>query len=151
MTDAQFDDRDRRILALLARDGRQSLREIGGAVGLSAPAVRDRILRLMEGGVITGFTVDINPRALGYTLEAVVRIEPLPGKLARVRQTLEETPEVTECLGITGDDCFIARLLLREMSDLDRLLGPLHDMARTSTSLVKTTPIARRLPPIPTR
>ncbi len=151
MTDAQFDDRDRRILALLARDGRQSLREIGGAVGLSAPAVRDRILRLMEGGVITGFTVDINPRALGYTLEAVVRIEPLPGKLARVRQALEETPEVTECLGITGDDCFIARLLLREMSDLDRLLGPLHDMARTSTSLVKTTPIARRLPPIPTR
>ena len=151
MNGISLDDRDRRILALLARDARLGLREIGGAVGLSAPAVRDRILRLRQGGVITGFTADIDPRALGYTLEAVVRVEPLPGKLARVRQLLEETPEVTECLGVTGEDCFVARLVLRGMADLDRLLGPLHDLARTSTSLVKTTPLVRRPPPVPGR
>ncbi len=145
-----LDARDRRIIALLGRDARRSLRDIGTAVGLSAPAVRDRILRLQEAGVITGFTVEVDARALGYALEAVVRVEPLPGQLARVRQLLEETPEVTECLGVTGDDCFVARLALRDIADLDRLLGPLHDLARTSTSLVKTTPIARRPPPIPT-
>lgn len=150
MSDLSLDPRDRRILSLLGADARRSLRDIGAAVGLSAPAVRDRILRLQQAGVITGFTVEVDPRALGYTLEAVVRIEPLPGQLSRVRRLLEETPEVTECLGVTGEDCFVARIALRDIAALDRVLGPLHDLARTSTSLVKTTPIARRPPPIPT-
>ena len=87
-----MDARDRQILSLLGIDARRSLRDIGAAVGLSAPAVRDRILRLQQAGVITGFTVDLDLRALGYALEAVVRVEPLPGQLARVRRLLEETP-----------------------------------------------------------
>jgi Lrp/AsnC family leucine-responsive transcriptional regulator len=144
----QLDAKDRDILRILAVDSRISLRDLGAQVDLSAPAVRERINRMEDEGVIEGFSVQIDPSALGYTLEAFVRIEPLPGRLKQVEKTLLDIPEITECSLVTGEDCFVARLVLRGISDLDRLLEPLHHSARTNTSIVKGTPIRRRLPPV---
>ncbi|WP_090072278.1 Lrp/AsnC family transcriptional regulator [Cohaesibacter marisflavi] len=148
MTDFVADDIDRAILDLLYRDSRMSLRSIGAAVGLAAPSIRDRILRMEDLGVIEGFGIRINRRKLGYTLEAILRVEPLPGKLHSVEKTLEALPEIVECSVVTGEDCFVARLVLREIGDLDRLLGPLHDMARTKTSIVHRQPVPLRNPPV---
>lgn len=139
---------DRKILRVLALDSRASLRDLGAQVGLSAPAVRERIHRMEDEGVIEGFSICIDPAALGYTLEAFVRIEPLPGKLTQIEKALQNIPEITECSVVTGEDCFVARVVLREISDLDRLLDPLHDKARTNTSIVKSMPVPRRLPPL---
>lgn len=99
-------------------------------------------------GVIAGFSVELDAAAIGYPLQAIVRIEPLPGKLTRVEQVLAETPEVIECHGVTGEDCFVAHLVLVDLKDLDRILAPLHDLARTRTALVKSTVVERRLPPL---
>jgi Lrp/AsnC family leucine-responsive transcriptional regulator len=98
--------------------------------------------------VIRGFTVDIDPRALGYTLQAIVRIRPLPGKLHIVRQLLESIPEFTECDRVTGDDCFVARLYVRSIEQLDQILDRIVDKAETSTAVVKSQPIERRPPPL---
>uniref|UniRef100_UPI0013D56DCD Lrp/AsnC family transcriptional regulator n=1 Tax=Enterobacter cloacae TaxID=550 RepID=UPI0013D56DCD len=72
--------------------------------------------------VIRSFTIDIDPNAIGYTLQAIVRIKPLPGKLHMVQKLIEEIPEFSECDKVTGDDCFIARLHLRSIGQLDQIL-----------------------------
>lgn len=143
-----LDGADKAIIDLLLRDSRISLRAIGAQVGLTAPAVRDRILRLEDVGIIEGFSIRLNPRSLGFPLEAVLRVEPLPGKLRSVEMTLQNIPEIVECSVVTGEDCFVARLMLRDVSELDRLLGPLHDMARTKTSIVHRQPVPPRCPPL---
>jgi Lrp/AsnC family transcriptional regulator, leucine-responsive regulatory protein len=142
-----LDDADRAILDLLLDDSRISLRAIGAQIGLTAPAVRERILRMEDTGVIEGFTIRLSPRALGFQLEAVLRVEPLPGDMRSVEQILQATPEIVDCCVVTGEDCFVARLVLRDISDLDRVLEPLHEKARTKTSIVHRTPVPPRRPP----
>jgi Lrp/AsnC family leucine-responsive transcriptional regulator len=143
-----LDALDRAIIDLLLQDTRISLRSIGARVGLSAPAVRERILRLADIGVIEGFSIRLNAAALGFALEAILRVEPLPGKLRSVEKMLQEMPEILECSVVTGEDCFVARLVLRDMGEIDRLLGPLHDIARTKTSIVHRRPVPSRRPPV---
>jgi len=148
MTKHTLDDADKAIIDLLLHDSRISLRAIGAQVGLTAPAVRDRILRLEDVGIIEGFSIRLNARSLGFSLEAILRVEPLPGKLRAVEKALQDMPEIVDCSVVTGEDCFVARLLLREVSELDRLLGPLHDIARTKTSIVHRQPVPPRRPPV---
>ena len=142
------DDIDRRLLTLLTANARLPLKELAAQVGLSSPSVSDRLRRLEEQGLIRAFTVEIDPAQLGYTLQAIVRIRPLPGRLHLVQRLIEEIPEITECDKVTGDDCFIARLMLRDISHLDRILDSIADKAETSTAIVKTQPVLRRLPPL---
>ncbi|MCV3241158.1 Lrp/AsnC family transcriptional regulator [Mesorhizobium sp. ZC-5] len=142
-----IDDIDQCILQILAVDSRASLKELGQQAGLSSPAVSERLRRLEERGVIRGFTVEIDPSALGYTLQALVRIRPLPGKLHIVQKLIEETPEFTECDKVTGEDCFVVRLFVRSIDQLDGIIDRIADKAETNTAIVKSQPIRRRSPP----
>ncbi|TIY04080.1 MAG: Lrp/AsnC family transcriptional regulator, partial [Mesorhizobium sp.] len=117
-----LDDLDRRLLEILIKDSRTSLKELAQQVGLSSPSVAERLRRLEDRGIIRAFTVEIDPQALGYSLQAIVRIRPLPGKLHIVQKLIEEIPEFGECDKVTGDDCFVARLFVRSIGDLDKLL-----------------------------
>lgn len=143
-----LDDIDRRLLAVLVEDARLSLKELAARVGLSSPSVSERLRRLEERGVVRAYTVDIAPQALGYQLQAIVRIRPMPGKLHVVQQLIEETEAFCECDKVTGDDCFIARLFVRSIDELDRILDRIADKAETSTAIVKSQPIRRRPPPL---
>lgn len=143
-----LDEIDQRLIEILRQDARQSLKELAGQVGLSSPSVSERLRRLEERGVIRAFTVDIDPQALGYTLQAIIRIKPLPGKLHIVRQLIEDIPQFAECDKVTGEDCFIARLFLRSIDELDQILDRIADKAETNTSIVKSQPIRRRPPPL---
>lgn len=143
-----LDDIDRHILEALSRDSRISLKELARLAGLSSPSVSERLRRLEERGVIRAFTVEIDPQALGYQLQAIVRIRPLPGKLHVVRKLIEDTPEFGECDKVTGDDCYVARLFLRSIDQLDSILDRVAEAAETSTAIVKSQPIRRRLPPL---
>lgn len=142
-----LDDLDRRIVEILVDDARISLKELASRVNLSSPSASERLRRVEGRGVIRAFTVDIDPAALGYTLQAIVRIKPLPGRLHAVQKLIEEIPEFTECDKVTGDDCFVARLLIRSISDLDQILDKITDKAETSSAIVKAQPVKRRLPP----
>ena len=108
----------------------------------------DRIRRLEEAGVITGYRAEIDPAALGFALTAVIRVRPMPGKLAKVASLMDELKEVVECDRITGDDCFIAKAHVRSVGDLETLIDRINPFASTNTSIVQSSPVKRRLPPI---
>jgi len=143
-----LDETDRLLLAALAQDARQPVSELARQVGLSAPSTAERVRRLEAQGVIERFTVQIDPRALGYTLQAIVRVKPLPGQLHLVEDVIRRIPEFVECDKVTGDDCFICRLYLHSIEQLDEILSKVTERAETSTAIVKSAPVERRLPPL---
>lgn len=147
-TGAGLDDTDRTLLRLLAEDARTPVADLAREVGLSAPSTAERLRRLEAQGVIERFTVELDPRALGYTLQAIVRVKPLPGQLHLVEDEIRRIPEFVECDKVTGDDCFVCRLFLRNIEELDEILLKVGERAETSTAIVKATPVARRLPPL---
>ena len=144
----KIDQTDRKIIGELTTDGRVSLAELGRRVNLSSPAVAERVQRLERAGVITGYRAEIDPRALGYQLMAIVRIKPAPGKLPRIPELALEVPEVGECHRITGEDCFFLKVHLRSIDELSPLLDRFLVYGETTTSLVNATPIQRRDPPL---
>jgi len=143
-----LDEVDRRILELLGKNARISLKELAAHAKLSSPSASERLRRLEEHGVIRAFTVELEPRTLGYTLQAIVRIRPQPGQMSRVQKLIEEIPQFTECDKVTGDDCFIARLFVRSIEEMDARIDRIGDKAETSTAVVKAQPLKRRLPPL---
>ena len=147
-TPSTLDEIDRKLLELLAADARMPLKALAARVKLSSPSTSERLRRLEERGAIRAFTIAVDPHALGYELQAIVRIRPMPGKLAQVQKLIGEIREFSECDKVTGDDCFIGRLHLRSIGQLDEILDRIADKAETSTSIVKSQPIPRRLPPL---
>jgi len=145
----KLDSTDRKIIGELTSNGRVSLAELGRRVNLSSPAVAERVQRLERAGVITGYRAEIDPRALGYQLTAIVRIKPGPGQLQRIPELALEIPEVGECHRITGEDCFYLKVHLRSIVDeLSLVLDRFLTYGETTTSLINASPIPRRDPPI---
>ena len=143
-----IDEIDRRILRELSADGRVSLAELGRRVSLSPPAVAERVGRLERSGVITGYHAAIDPRALGYQLTAIVRVKPSARQLPRIAELAEGIPEISECLRITGEDCFFLKVHLRSIDELSPLLDQFLRYGSTTTSIVNGAPIPGRQPPI---
>ncbi|WP_247646226.1 Lrp/AsnC family transcriptional regulator [Labrenzia sp. VG12] len=143
-----MDQTDCEIIEILDSDGRSSLAEIGKVVGLSGPAVGERVRRLQETGFVDGFGARIDLRSLGYTVQALVRIKPRSGQLHAVERMIEDQPRFTSCDRVTGEDCYVARLVLVDVAELDDILLPFHDRAETHTSIVKSSIFEQRLPPL---
>jgi Lrp/AsnC family leucine-responsive transcriptional regulator len=147
MIGSGMDDLDQAILAVLTRDARISWKDLAQEVGVSPPTIRDRVKRLQDTGVIQRFAVELSPVALGYALEAIVRFRPLPGKRHVLEHQIQNTDRIVQCDKITGEDGFVARIVLRDISELDPLLETFGRMATTHTSIVKSSPIRMRPPP----
>ncbi|TPW31407.1 Lrp/AsnC family transcriptional regulator [Martelella alba] len=143
-----LDETDSKLLAALAGNARLSLKELAALAGLSSPSAAERIRRLEERGIISGYAAEIDLAAVGYPMEAFVRVKPLPGMLHIIQSLIEAMPLVIECDKVTGDDCFFIRLVFRSMQELDDMLDPLIEKAATSTSIIKSSPVKRRLPPL---
>jgi Lrp/AsnC family leucine-responsive transcriptional regulator len=149
-----LDDTNLALLSELQRDARLTLAELGRRVGLSSPAVAERLQRLEETGVIGGYRVIVDPRALGYALGAVLRIRPAPRQIPKVAEVAERTPEVVECHRITGEDCFFMKLYVRDVEHLEEVIDAFTPFGQTTTSIVQSSPVvprAIRLPAAPTR
>jgi len=146
--DQALDAVDARLLRRLETDGRTSIADLARALGMAAPSVAERLKRLEEAGVIRRFTVEIDPAALGYALAAYIRIRPTSGQVAAIAKLLMELPEIVECDRITGDDCFIARAHVRSVEALERLIDRIVPFAQTNTSIIQSSPVKRRLPPL---
>lgn len=143
-----LDNLDRKIIAALSENARMSLKELARIVGLASPTVTERVKRLEERGYITGYVAVLDQRKLGYPLQALVRINPLPGTLHEVERMIKDMPQFVECDRVTGEDCFVGRLYIRTIEELDSILDSFHEKARTNTSIVKGQPVTRRLPPL---
>jgi Lrp/AsnC family leucine-responsive transcriptional regulator len=148
-TPLRLDDVHLRLIGELQDDARLPLAELGRRVGLSAPAVGERLARLQEAGVITGYQATVDPRALGYALTAILRIRPAPRELPKVAELARGTPEVVECHRITGEDCFFMKLHVRDVEHLEEVIDAFALYGQTTTSILQTSPVPRRGVAIP--
>jgi Lrp/AsnC family leucine-responsive transcriptional regulator len=144
---------DRRIAAELQAAPRLRIAELARRVGLSGPAVADRLRRLEDSGTVC-YRAEVSPRALGYQICAIVRISPTGGGLRLIPGIAREVPNVTECYRITGEDCFFMKVWLRSIDDLEPVLDLFTPHGRTTTSIVHSAPVPARplpvvVPPVP--
>lgn len=144
-----LDERNKKLLAALLKNPRASITELARRVGLSAPATRERLLRLEEAGVIKGWRVELDPAALGFPIAVLIRVRPMPGQLPKIAKLAQSLPQVTECHRITGEDCFLMRAHLRALEELDGLLDKFLAYGQTTTSIVQSSPVAPRGLPLP--
>ena len=140
----ETDATTRRILEELQSDGRVSLAELGRRVGLSPPAVAERVSRLERDGVITGYHARIDPRAVGFALGVVIRVRPAPREIAKVAALARETSEVVECHRITGEDCFFMKAYVRDVEHLEEVIDRFVIFGQTTSSIMQSSPVPGR-------
>jgi Lrp/AsnC family leucine-responsive transcriptional regulator len=143
-----LDETNRRILKELQAEARLTMAELGRRVNLSPPAVTDRVQRLERAGIIAGYQAVLDPRALGFAVAVVVRVAPDSGRLQKIPEIAQETPEVVECHRITGEDCFFLKLHLRSIDGLEDVLDRFTPFGRTTTSIIHSSPVPGRPPPL---
>jgi Lrp/AsnC family transcriptional regulator, leucine-responsive regulatory protein len=139
-----LDEVNQRILAALSEDARLSTSALARQVSMSAPAVRERVNRLEEEGVIRGYRIDIDPAAVGLPVAAWVRIRPGPGQLPKIADLAARIPEISECHRISGEDCFLLKIHVPAIAALEDILDQFLIHGQTTSSFVVSTPVPPR-------
>ena len=134
---------DRRMVAELQQEPRTRVAELARRVGLSSPAVAERLRRLEDSGILS-YRAEVDPRALGYTLAAVLRMRPAPRQIPKCAEIARATPEVVECHRVTGEDCFYMKLHVRTVEHLEEVIDRFTPYGQTTTSIIQSSPVARR-------
>ncbi|MEM8792468.1 MAG: Lrp/AsnC family transcriptional regulator [Pseudomonadota bacterium] len=146
--ETDLDAIDAAILRALCADARLPRAELSRRVGLSAPSVADRVRRLEEAGIITGYGARIDPARLGYGLTVLIRARPLPGEMANMIEAIRETPQIVACDRVSGEDCFVARAHVRDVAEMEAVIDRIVPFGATNSSIVQSSPVAERLVPL---
>src|SRR5262245_59223484 len=133
-----------KILQELQENARISYAELGRRVGLSIPAVTERVRRMEDAGIITGYHADIDPEKVGLPITAFIRMNMMGDVTPRLTALLKELPEVSECHRGTGSDSFILKVNLASVHHLEKLIDRLLPFGTTTTSIVLSSPVAKR-------
>ncbi len=139
------DDIDWRILEILQEDARSSFSELGRRVAMSAPAVAERVRRLEDAGVITGYRAEVDLGRLGLPIAAVVRSRPGFDNKDRFEKAMRDAPGVLECVRVTGDDCYVTKVVAPSMPELQAVIDGLAGFGETTTSVVLSVPVRHRV------
>jgi Lrp/AsnC family leucine-responsive transcriptional regulator len=143
-----LDDVNRRLLGELHDDPRITMSALARKVGMSAPAVTERVQRLERAGVITGYRMEVDPAALGLPVTAFARVRPAPGQLPKIAELAASLPQVSECHRITGEDCFLIKVHAAAVDRLEEVLDRFLLYGQTVTSIVVSTPVPPRPLPV---
>lgn len=139
-----MDEINSRVLTLLQEDARVSYAELGRAVGLTAPAVAERVRRLEAEGIITGYHAAIDLDKAGRGMVAFVRLTS-PHELGRqLSDLVREIPEVLEFHHVTGGECFVMKVAVASVAHLERVIVQLLPYGQTNTSIVLSSPVTWR-------
>jgi Lrp/AsnC family transcriptional regulator, leucine-responsive regulatory protein len=138
------DSVDRSLLAELQRDGRQSIAELARTVHMSNSAVAERIRRLEEAGVIAGYRAVVDPDRLGYGILAFLRLRYPSSRYEPLHELLSGIPEVVEAHHVTGDDCFILKVVATSMRHLEQISGRVGTLGSVTTSVSYSAPFPTR-------
>lgn len=144
---SKLDQYDQKILQLLQQDARMSHAEIGRQVHLSQPATAERIKRLEANGVIRAYRAEIDPKALGYQMTAMIRISTQQGR--PYADFVANCPEIIDCYTVTGEDGAVMRVLATDVEHLQRIINALNAFGSTSTAIVLTTHVAGKAISLP--
>jgi Lrp/AsnC family transcriptional regulator, leucine-responsive regulatory protein len=140
-----------RLLTELHANPRITMSALGRHLGMSPPAVTERVQRLEQAGVILGYRLEVDPAALGLPVTAFVRIRPAPGQLPKIAGLARRLGQVSECHRITGEDCFLVKVHAASVPDLEQLLDQFLTYGQTVSSVVVSTPVPPRPLPLPGR
>lgn len=141
-----LDEIDRAIVSALSENARMTVRELAAQIGLSSPSVTERIHKLQDAGAIQGYTITVDPTVFGLGIAAHVRLRAMPGAVSRLTQMLIDTPEIVEVDRVTGEDCFVAKAVVRDLRELQVVVDRFLPFASTDTAIIQSTPVTRRLP-----
>ena len=144
-----LDEMNLRLLAELQQDPRLSMSALARRVGMSAPAVSERVRRMQEDGVIAGFQMVVDPGALGLPVTAWVRIKPVPGQLPKLMEQTKIHGQVSECHRVTGEDCLLVKLHAASIEGIETVLDDFLLYGQTTTSIVVSSPVTPRPLPLP--
>jgi Lrp/AsnC family transcriptional regulator, leucine-responsive regulatory protein len=140
-----LDRTGRLILKILQAEARLPFSQVGKRVGLTGPAVAERVKRMEEEGLISGYHAGIMPDKAGFPIRAFIRLRTSPERYPRVLAALETVPEVLECCHVTGDDAFLIQVVSHSTESLEKVISRLSAFGETSTSIVLSTPLQRGL------
>ncbi len=114
---------------------------------MSRPAVSDSISRLLRTRVITAWRMELDATALGLPITAYIRVRPIARQLGAISNLTQQIREVVECHRITGEDCFLMKVHVASIADLERLIDRFQPYGQTITSIVQSSPVPPRSPP----
>ncbi len=134
-----------KLLAELQTDARASFAELGRRVGLSTPAVAERVRRMEDEGIIRAYRAEIDPSRVGLSVTAYIRMSIVGDVLAKLTERVYEMPEIVECHRGTGEDSFILKVHAVNVDHLKNVIDRLTPFGTTSTSLVLESPIDKNL------
>ncbi|WP_299885928.1 Lrp/AsnC family transcriptional regulator [uncultured Ruegeria sp.] len=143
--EAGLDAIDAALLRELCADARIPRAELSRRVGLSAPSVADRVRRLEDVGIITGYGARIDPARLGYGLTILIRARPLPGEMSNMIEAIQDTPQIIACDRVSGEDCFVARAHVRDVAEMESMIDRIVPFGATNSSVVQSSPVEERL------
>jgi Lrp/AsnC family leucine-responsive transcriptional regulator len=135
---------DASLLRELQKDGRQSIAELARTVHMSNSAVAERVRRLEEAGVIGGYRAVVDPERLGLSILAFLRLRYPSSVYAPLHELLAGIPEVIEAHHVTGDDCFIIKVVATSMRHLEQISGKIGSLGSVTTSIAYSSPFQTR-------
>ena len=134
------------ILEALQENARLSFSELGQRVGLSSPAVAERVRRMEDAGIITGYRAEVNTAKIGYPITAIIRISNAPGeRCTRLTASTQSIPEVLECYRVTGSDSLIMKVMASSVEHLESLIDRISEHGQLTTSIVLSTVLDRKV------
>jgi Lrp/AsnC family transcriptional regulator, leucine-responsive regulatory protein len=134
------------ILEALQENARLSFSELGQRVGLSSPAVAERVRRMEDAGIITGYRAEVNTAKIGYPITAIIRVSNSPGeRCSRLTASVQDIPEVLECYRVTGSDSLIMTVMASSVEHLEALIDRISEHGQLTTSIVLSTVLSRKV------
>ena len=134
------------ILEALQENARLSFSELGQRVGLSSPAVAERVRRMQDAGIITGYRAEVNTAKIGYPITAIIRVSNSPGeRCTRLSASTQAIPEVLECYRVTGSDSLIMKVMASSVEHLESLIDRISEHGQLTTSIVLSTVLDRKV------
>jgi Lrp/AsnC family transcriptional regulator, leucine-responsive regulatory protein len=140
-----LDETGWQLLHALQENARLSYSELGQRVGLSSPAVAERIRRMEDAGIITGYRVEINTARVGYPITAIIRMSIRGERCTRFNASAQEIPEILECYRVTGSDSLFMKVMVSSVEHLEALIDRLSIHGDLTTSIVLSAPVTRRI------
>lgn len=139
-----MDITDAKILEILQEDGRISMKELGKRVALTSPAVSERVKRLEENGVITGYKAIVNPILLGLNVSVIIHVGLNVSAHKAFLSFVNKHPSIVECHHVTGNDCMTIRAMVSDTLELEKLLDEIQAIGSTKTEIVLSTPLENK-------
>ena len=139
-----MDNTDHKILEILQHDGRISMKELGKQVSLTSPAVAERVKKMEDSGIITGYSAIVNPKKLNKLVRAIINVGLKVSNHKSFIKLASEEKAIIECHHLTGDDCMQIKVIVEDTAELESLLDRIQEIGSTKTTIILSSPLENK-------